>query len=64
MNMRKKFLQSIMSLALLGLILASPGLAKTITGAANDWPPFTDPTHPQKGLSFEIARGGLRNPGL
>jgi len=57
---RKQFICGIM---LLCLLLASPCFAKTLTGVANDFPPFTDPTHPKQGFSFEIARAAFESQG-
>ncbi len=54
---------SIYGVMLLCLFLATPCFAKTLTGAANDFPPFTDPAHPKQGFSFEIARAAFESQG-
>lgn len=36
---------------------------KTITAAADPWPPFVDPSHPKEGLSLEIVRAAFKTQG-
>ena len=36
---------------------------KTIVAAADPWPPFTDPSSPQQGISLEIVRAAYKTQG-
>ncbi|HCY88238.1 MAG TPA: amino acid ABC transporter substrate-binding protein [Desulfobacteraceae bacterium] len=36
---------------------------KTITGAADPWPPFIDPDHPKQGISIEVATAAFASQG-
>ncbi len=58
--MRKSFLLTVLLLLLATICLAGE---KTITAAADPWPPFIDPSHPKEGLSLEIARAAFKTQG-
>lgn len=58
--MTKWLLSLILALSLSSTCVAAEN---TITAAADPWPPFADPDHPQQGLSIEIVTAAFENQG-